>query len=191
VQAGCTDYSFNNVLYNIATTNSYAIGGGLTNPGGHMVMFNNSIEAGYWTATVPLAACVRQENNGQTLSIENVQCMTTYSSVYTADSGASTPTVLTNQLYTLATANSDGYTTAQPFVFSPTVATQPTVKAGTNEQSYCQALAAVDNDAAAACQNDTSYAVGYDAVNHVVVFNPRKTNARPMTGSWDVGAYQF
>jgi len=82
-----------------------------------------------------------------------------------------------------STANGQGYTTSNNYAPSSSGAT---VGTGANLTSFCNGLA--NATAASACKNGIS-AVMYDAVNHVAV--PVTSKARPSSGAWDAGAYQF
>ena len=85
---------------------------------------------------------------------------------------------------TNANATSQGYTTAETYVFSPTLVTNSTVGAGTNLSANCS------GQLSSLC-SDTVYTVSEQTVNGVVtaVASSRATVARPST--WDVGAYQY
>lgn len=89
-----------------------------------------------------------------------------------------------------ANANSsphfDQYASGQTFAFSPVASTNSTVGAGTNLSS-----SATGN--LASLQNDTSYACTQQTVSGVVqvVCPARTVNARPGSGAWNSGAYQF
>ena len=53
-------------------------------------------------------------------------------------------TEVTDLAETVTMANSNGYTSSQRYAFSPTSATAPTVRAGTNMRStYCTQLSAI------------------------------------------------
>ncbi|HXX18197.1 MAG TPA: hypothetical protein VEJ46_02240 [Candidatus Acidoferrum sp.] len=86
-------------------------------------------------------------------------------------------------------ANGQGYAYTQPYEFSPTSSSGATVGAGVNETSLCNSIP--DPNAATACKMDTTYAVTYNATNHTAVCCSRTPNARPASGPWDVGAYEF
>lgn len=92
-----------------------------------------------------------------------------------------------------STANSQGYSRSQTYMFSPTSSGGPTVGKGVNEMNFCNTLNSATGDSAAfsACKHDTSYAVAYNQTNHTAINGPRVPNARPTTGAWDSGAYQF
>ncbi len=94
-----------------------------------------------------------------------------------------------------ATANGQGYLKAQTYMFSPTSSGNATVGKGVNHTADCTAIASSNAAqaalAAAACQKDTSYAVTYNQTNHTAVLSTRTPVARPTSGAWDAGAYQF
>lgn len=87
-------------------------------------------------------------------------------------------------------ANGQGYSFTQANPFSPTSGSGATVGVGVNKTSLCNSLP--DSNAAAACKMETTGGVTYNTTNHTAVCcaiaNPV---ARPATGAWDVGAYQF
>jgi hypothetical protein len=188
--SGCTDYAFNNVIYNMATTNGFAQGpGAVQNSGGLSVLFNNSIEGGTWTRKKPYGACFRIESSLATATIENTQCITSDSSIYFTD-GAS-PLLRANQKLSLHAASLQGYSTGETYAFAPPSTTGKTVGHGANQQTSCKDIAVIDAAAGLACQSDTTYAVGYDTATHSVIIPGRIIVPRPLTGKWDVGAYQF
>ena len=87
----------------------------------------------------------------------------------------------------------DQYTSGETYAYSPVASANSTVGAGTNEYSgYCAALSTAGLTAAAtACESDTTYACTYNTSNHTVTCPTRTVNARPASGAWDVGAYEF
>jgi hypothetical protein len=80
---------------------------------------------------------------------------------------------------------------------SPTAKSNSTVGAGNNYQAYCTALAgyssepAIGTDAANACKYGTTDGCSYDAGTHTMNCPAQTIIARPTSGAWDVGAYQF
>jgi len=70
-----------------------------------------------------------------------------------------------------------------------------TVNAGTNLTSYCTTLSGSSagevTRAGTSCQNSTTDACSYNTGNHTVSCPGRTAVARPTTGAWDAGAYQF
>jgi len=109
-----------------------------------------------------------------------------------------------------ALASTQGYTTGSPgtaFIdscandstrpCSPTASGASTVGTGNNLQSYCTTLAgytsepAIATDAANACKYATTNACSYNAATHTMVCPAQAPVARPVSGAWDVGAYQY
>jgi hypothetical protein len=100
-------------------------------------------------------------------------------------SGASTILFANNVVESQTTAAQQGYSNTQTFVYSPTSATSPTVGTGQNlTSSYWPAGYAA---------NDTTYACSQQTVSGVVqsVCPAHTPNARPASGPWNVGAFQF
>lgn len=86
---------------------------------------------------------------------------------------------------TLSTANGQSYSSSETFAYSPVIGGS-TIGNGTNLSSLCSA-----NPNLAALCYDTTYACSYNTVNHTAVCPARTPNARPSSGPWDVGAFQF
>jgi len=80
-----------------------------------------------------------------------------------------------------------------PYSFAPT-AGSPTIATGANLTAYCSnVLGSGPNytiSLSGLC-SDTQYAVSYDQTNHNAAIPGRTTVARPASGAWDMGAYQF
>lgn len=90
-----------------------------------------------------------------------------------------------NIFQSAATATTQGYVAGN--AYAPTSGTNSTVGAGANvTSSQCGAIA--DAGAAAACLNGIG-GVTYNATNHTAVDNT--PIARPSSGAWDTGAYEF
>lgn len=185
-QVGSTDYSFDNIVIDITNSaNMWNVGdnGGAI---GTQIIFNNTFENPENSTVMrcqPSAVTyfVQQVNNHViTDGGSATNCTTPQQTAFT-----------TNLVMTHATATAQGYTAAEPFVYSPTLATNSTVHAGTNEiAGYCAALTSGGNTlAAAACLSDTSYACTYNATSHTVACPARTAAVRP--SSWDIGAFQF
>jgi hypothetical protein len=197
---GKTLYFFNNVYYGVTGSGGvefFNIGQNGTHPDGSWIdqgpimIFNNTLEDGQ----NGMFGC--SESGGlKPFTAANNLYVLDASSPY-AGSCASSETTVTNLLMTHATATADGYTPSETYAYSPTSPVSPTVGTGTDEQSYCEALATAAlsdptlADAAAACQSDASYGCTYNASNHTVTCPARKSVARPATGAWDIGAYQY
>ena len=189
-QLGQTDYVFNNVIYDVpqAGDNTLMCEKSLVNPGGSCVFFNNTIQCGTDASATKICGSQDLQVSGTTKA-ENNHFITSVASCATAAISVHSGNAInyvTNTCMTPATATSQGYTSAETYAFSPTLITNSTVGAGTNFN--CSTIP--DASAATACQSDTSYGVGYDATNHVVT-NPKTPSARPTSGAWDTGAYEF
>jgi hypothetical protein len=165
-----SDYFFNNVIYDIngAGTNYVAFCG---DSNSKVFVYNNTM----------------QTTGGALFgNVSNTQCPGGASATWVAtnnhfitDSGSGfsaifrTPGVAsgTNNIYqTNAAAGTQGYAAASNY--APTAANEATVGAGTNLAGSCGA-------AGNALCSDTTLA------------NTRTPNARPASGAWDAGAYQF
>jgi len=180
-------YSFNNVAYDVGEIEYFNMGGiGITTNNGNYVVFNNTFQS---NVNQPILRC--ELVVGSTLDTSN----------HYIDDGAylntgCTPTILTPKTMTNATATADGYTSAQTFAYSPTSSGSPTVGTGTNEHSgYCATLLAsadaLIQAAGTACQSATTYACSYNTGNHTMSCPAKVATARPSSGAWDAGAYQF
>jgi hypothetical protein len=192
-------YTFNNVIYNVGPGNVLN-----TSPhsgqGGTFYIFNNTFQCGNDSNSggcepgTPPAGPTGDYNAQNNHWINNdggmpIHCYTTYS-----------PCNFTSELpQSLTKANNQGYNdTNETYPFSPpsgcTPSTCATVQAGTNTTSWCNAIANIGTAAAAAaavaCQKDTTYAVTYNTTNHTVSLT-RAPIARPTSGAWDAGAYQY
>jgi hypothetical protein len=192
--AGSTDYIFNNVWYNTPVNGIEYINVGQNANGGDEgpeIYFNNTFE----DEETYMFGCA-QAGFAEPFTTANNHYIFDSPSPYTSScAGQLTP--VTNLLMTHAIAASDGYTVSETFPYSPTSANSPTAGAGTNEQAFCNALAAAAqsdptlSDAATACQSDTRYACTYNSMTHTVTCPARIPVARPTNSSWDIGAYQY
>lgn len=120
-------------------------------------------------------------SGGLSLTLANNHCI---SSAGLSTNSYSTQTNLVESP-TQADANTsphfDQFTTAQKCMFIPTAATNSTVGAGTNLTSSWPSGYAT---------SDTTCGCTVSAANQVVC--PARTpDARPVSGAWDIGAYQF
>jgi hypothetical protein len=189
-QAGCVpSYGFNNVTYNTPAGNvmDWAYSLDTAGTGGKFYMFNNTVECGpNGNASQVCAGCYPTSG---VCVFENNYLITSASPAINACN--SNCTIFTDLVQTQAVANNNGYTTAETFGFSPTSGSSPTVGAGTNASSLCSAIGAVLASAGTACQNGTSYAVAYNSTTHTVSIPGSTPTARPSSGAWDIGAYQF
>ena len=179
-------YFFNNVEYDLNASNVLNMADHPNGYYGTYYIFNNTIECGndssygacQGTLTGPYIT--GYFTNNYWISPGEYTCTTN-----------STCTFTTELPQTISQAKAAGYTSSQNYVFSPTASNSPTVGKGTNIQSYCIAIASISNAAGIACQYDATFGVGYDTINHKVVSPNRAPLARPQSGPWDIGAYQF
>ena len=192
-QSGNSAHVFNNT---IEATDS-AFGG----PGGSIVLksggTSTSLSVGNLHAITSSSRCnIFNVGNGSG-AFAAIGTWTTSAGTTTNASFSSYPgcPVADLVVQTQSTANGQGYKINQTYMFSPTSETNATVGVGVNHTADCDAIAASNAATAAAdaaaCRRDTSYAVTYNTSNHTAVNSGRVTNARPTSGAWDVGAYQF
>lgn len=190
--SGQTDYIFNNVWHD-----NQPCGGQCSSNGGSYlanedkqgtwVMFNNTgaqisnglgcivcVGAGYSTS-------ITSANNHWIASPANE------STVYQTTSGVSESTAI---YMTQSTATSQGYVSSNDF--APASASDSTVGAGANETNvYCAASVLNYAIAETECVNGTSDGISYDTANHTVSYPGVALQARPSSGAWDVGAYEY
>ena len=184
-------FAFNNVIFN--NTNGNLINQGDGRAGATYWtwnFFNNTVECGTDASTgpcysdagavAPSQATFHSENNFWISSTGTaVSC-----SVYTC-------TTQTDLLRSVAGAASAGYSSGTAFAFQPTIGSGPTVHAGTNAQTLCGTIAALNSAAGSACQHDTGYACHYNSANHSVSCPARTELARASSGAWDISAYNY
>lgn len=172
----CTTYAFNNVLYDI-DNGIMAIGAHPSSGNtGTYYIYNNTIVSNG-------GACM---GNGEAsprsiTHYANNHCINVNS--YCDVTGTTGINDSGNVMQTTAKATADGYTSSEGYAYSPAAAGNATVGAGINLTSLCASMPDLCNDA--------TYAVGYDSVNHRVIAPARTPKARPATGAWDAGAYQY
>jgi hypothetical protein len=205
------DYWFNNVIYDvlgsgvgqfwaIAGTSQYA---DCTATGGQY-MFNNTFVDGS-------QVCHGGGSNvtgGQYLTVYNEHLINTPWD--TSTGGCTGFGSSTNVAMSDAAATTQGYTTGSSGTVSkntcandstvpcsPTASSNSTVGAGSNVQSYCTSLAsytsekAIGSDAANACKYATTDGCSYNTTTHAMVCPAQTAVARPISGAWGAGAYQF
>lgn len=177
--ASCVYYLFNNVVYDIASSFGafscgYHASAGST---GTCYMYNETLDLGGGAGGTPFgnseSGAVSTQYFGNNLIVgANGLCVST---------GATCKNQGDNLQETEAQANAAGYTPSEAYAYSPTSTTSLTVGQGVNYSILCSATLA------AICL-DTSYPE-YNATNHTVYL--RAVNARPSSGAWDVGAYEY
>lgn len=192
--AGVNCYGFNNVFYDTdvnnildpaqsVTNNGCAHGVSYCNVAGNFFYYNNTVVCG----AVGSPASVCQAGNSAITAITHQN--NHYITSSTITSGTPVPTLTTNLLQTIGTANGQGYTAAQsPYVFFPTLGAG-TIGTGTSLTSFCSTVNALDSTAGAACLLDTTYGVSIDRTAGTVTGSARTPVTRKSTP--DIGAFEF
>jgi hypothetical protein len=184
---GTSSYAFNNVLPDMDGGNMEQCYEG-SPANNHCEWFNNTAEAGPDSGN-PGGQCGRNTGGNTTSTVINQHCITTQTGTSWWSGSA---TFSTNLAQSKAAANAEGYSNSQTYAFSPTSGSGSTVGAGTNMSSTCNTISGMNAEAGTACMQDTSYGAAYDHSTHAITGAGRpSTNARPTSGAWDIGAYQF
>ena len=181
------DMMFNNIFYEIyANPNNY-ITVCYGSPCGDLDLWNNTLSAevqDYQSDIfgIPTSGNVVKSVNNHWIT----NAGSTPSAVF---SSTSTVTESTPVYQTLSAANAQGYTVSNGF--EPTSSSGSTVTtSGTNETSaFCSGLS--NTVAQSYCVQGTSAGCSYNTTNHTVTCPSRTPAARPASGGWNVGAYQF
>jgi hypothetical protein len=184
-------YGFNNVLYDLNPSNIFITGGHPPGPWGTFNIFNNTIECGNDSSLVSPCFGNGETGNTMTVNSSNNHAITTSGGQGCSINGGSCSSVTTDLVQSLATADVQLYTSSETYAFSPTSGSGSTVGAGTNKQSICTTISGINAAAGTACLKDTTYGCSYDTGNHTVSCPSQTAVARPVTGAWDIGVYQY
>lgn len=180
--SGQTDYMFNTVAHDNQPggSNYFNLNEAGGPGGGNLSVYNT-------TGVVGNAGCLICSSSGigKVTSLNNHWVTTgTASSIFgdlntLSESGAvyMTPTV----------AASQGYTAANDY--APMSAGVSTIGAGSNQANFCSGL--TNTTAQSSCLSGTTNGCSYNSGNHSVSCPGITANARPASGAWNVGAYQF
>ena len=180
--AGYTTYFFNTVSHDVnCVSNCY----NMNNPSSAatLYLYNNTMESmntneAIWANSAVTNTTIYDCNNhyitnsGSTLA--KVYALTTTVSL---GSGCSA-----SVFQTIATANAQGYTSANDF--APTAASTATVTKGANESSRISTFGL-------AYGSSTTNGCIYVTTNHTVSCPGITANPRPPTAAWDAGAYLY
>jgi hypothetical protein len=183
-QGSLPDYDFNNIFedYEGAAGSNY--NDFCQGSCGAMVVFNNT-EEGAGAPSNP-GGCIYCNAAGDgTITAVNNHWITNDNSAFTTMANVTESAAI---YQTLSATNAQGYALANNF--APTASSNATVTAsGSNETNgYCAAI--TDTLGHAAClQGITS--VSYNSTNHTVIYPANTPVARPTSGPWNAGAYQF
>jgi hypothetical protein len=201
------EYWFNNTVYDVVNANVWDYAGPsiyTCSGSGGQFMFNNTL-----VDTTQPCYVSNVSHGGQYLTVLNEHLINTgYDSGSTACAGHGDAS---NISMSDATATAQGYTTGASGTAqtgntcandstkpcSPTASTAGTVGTGGNHEAYCTALSgftseyAISSEAANACKYGTSDGCSYVTSNHTMSCPAQALVARPATGAWDAGAYQY
>ena len=202
---GSNEYWFNNVYYDVNASGNWwdvaAPGSGTGNCSpGTCYMFNNTLDA----PSAGAANCVPNMTvfNNHEICGSSSSCSAFASgscSISNETQMSHNTAVTQGYMATAGTSGSnDGITCANDTTpCAPTAPTNSTVTAsGTNEYSgLCATMAGTSDEiiqlAGAACENATNDACSYNSATHALTCPGQTANARPSTGAWDAGAYQY
>lgn len=175
--SGNNDYYFNNVMYDVASQMwDFDKGSAVCGGGGTGNFVNNTLVdgqigvSGSWNAKFDSNHLVNTTILGTPMSQTN--------QVVSTEAVATTYGYLAAASYAPGTPNCNGNNSSSSC---------PIAK-GNNLTAVCNAIGGTVG--AALCQ-DTTLGPAYDTVNHRVSGTARKPVARPASGAWDAGAFQF
>jgi hypothetical protein len=177
---GETDYVWNNIWVMSGGSGSNGPQVPQSSPSGSLYFWNNTLYNTY--------ACINQAGHGGTYTgdfeVNNNHCITSSSAAVVGEFSASgTNSTTNNVVMTPAVATSQGYTSAETYVYSPTAGTNSTVGAGMNLTSAWPS---------GYSSNDTGYACTEQTIGGVLqAVCPVRTATNGRTSSWDAGAYQW
>jgi hypothetical protein len=193
------EYWFDNVVYDQGSANNFDIDTHDYSCGtmGGQYQFNNTID-------VPGAGAL---NNVASLNANGNHTVVDGGSAWASGSGnigskniQMTHSTAVSQGYMAngtGTSGSNGNVTCANDITpcAPTSSSNSTVGAGVNNMSYCNSLLS-DSDplvqaAGTACKSSTADACAYNTATRTASCPSQTAVARPTSGAWDAGAYQF
>lgn len=176
---GETDYLWNNIYWNQLQVGANTPQVPQSETPVSIFFFNNIVVDG--------GGCIHDASHGYTWSAtfesQNNLCISSGGTNSSGSPTAKTTTISNNIGMTDQAATAAGYTSAQPFVYSPTAAGSATVGKGVN-LSPLMPTGFAAQDSSIVCTEQTITTV----VQVVCTGTPKP---RPATGAWDVGVYQF
>ena len=195
VGGGPADFTFNNLITNQQNQSiqvaSNECGGSCAGTGEYI--FNNVIQQVAANSTPNIAGAGDAGGLFIPFMTINNNLLIQDTSNYIVWGRTTTQNSATNISQSNSAATSANYTQSSTFWYYPHNAAGETVSVGTNETTAICNLMTDPNLATPVedCKSDTTYGVGYDATNHVVIVPGRAANARPASAAWDIGPYQF
>jgi hypothetical protein len=209
---GATVYAFNNV---IAAGNPAGISNSSwssTSAGTTIFEFNNTIQA-YDARSVAASSCytsgyknvamfadnfcITNNNNGPSVGtfgpFTGNNSFPSPTFTLTCSGGAQSNLGMSQICAPVGTGNGTGNLNfTETYPFAPMDATAAaTVGTGQSNASYCAAVSAINATAGNACLSDTTLGVSYISATHTVSWPSRSPVARPSSGAWTNGAYQY
>jgi len=192
-KVGQSEYAFNNVMYDSNSIEGPMTMGGPINVG-TLIYFNNTLQrAGSGSS---LFSCYPTNPPTAPWTSTNDHIISDIANPYTPQcTSQQIASPVTDLVMTNSTATSKSYASTQSYAYSPGTSSSPTVGVGTNLQSVCSTLSGSSDPllqaAGTACKSDTTFGPAYNTTTHTVTGLARQALARPSSGSWDIGAYQF
>jgi hypothetical protein len=180
--SGETDYVWNNIIYNVGSSQT---------PNGPEVNNATGLSLYFWNNTVVDPGgigCFFYSGQGgdqyNVINFQNNHCISGASSALGGGFNVKSLTNANNVLVTAAIAASAEYTSSETYVYSPWASTSSTVGVGTNLTA---------NWPSGFSTKDTSYGCTEASTSGVtqVVCPARTSNTRPSSGAWNAGAYEF
>jgi len=177
--SGQTTYAYNNIIYDVGQSfapKCIVLGDHpIEGDQGTFYIYNNFCEAAASYAIGNGELSPRATANFNNNHFVNVGTVCDNRGVTCVDGGE-------NLVQTTAEANASGYTSSQsPYVYAPSSGSSPTVGIGENLTASCS------GSVVSLC-SDILYPV-YNTTNHTV--ETRIVVARPTSGLWDAGPYQY
>lgn len=176
---GETDYLWNNIYWNQLQVGANTPQVPQSETPVSIYFFNNVIVDG--------GGCIHDASHGytwsQTFVSENNLCISSGGTNSSGSPAAKTTTISNNLGLTDSAATASGYTSNEAFVYSPIAASSPTVGKGVNLTFLMPSGFAIQ---------DSSIVCSQETINTVVqVVCTGTAKLRPVSGNWDIGAYQF
>jgi chitobiase/beta-hexosaminidase-like protein len=194
-----TGYIFGNVVWNIKNgVNCILLGSGSANTPAVLYFYNNTFDASYVDSNGEHCQIFGETaGHGNPIWNGTVHFINNHFIAYTGITTGGTTVVsgcgsfcawtddnsATEIFQTETIANGQGYVPGN--IYAPTLNTNATVSAGTNETSLCSTFSS-DSELCAA-----RVSVSEVAGEGGMIAQLNSANARPAGGAWDTGAYEF
>jgi hypothetical protein len=196
---GVTGWVFNNLIYGNTPGNYIDFCAHTAVNCGTWNFFSNTVECGTDASPGSGSGGCGSDSGGEagttfTFNHGNNHIITNASPPFACTYGTCGTILNADVVQSVATANSQGYTSTSTFAFQPTSGSGSTVGAGASLTTVCGNINSLSNSysttAYNACLKSTGYACSYNTNNATVSCPDLAEVARPST-SPDIGAYQF